>query len=54
VSVEITIDELLLRGIAPERAHDVQRAIEARLARLEWPIDDVRAAIATAVREALR
>jgi hypothetical protein len=29
--VEITIDEIVLRGIPAERRHDVARALEARL-----------------------
>jgi hypothetical protein len=34
MSVEIVIDELVLRGIAPERAHAVAAALEARLHQL--------------------
>jgi hypothetical protein len=32
--VEITVDELVLRGVPPEGAHAVQAAFEARLAAL--------------------
>jgi hypothetical protein len=32
--VEIVIDDLILRGVPPERAHDVASSLEARLATL--------------------
>ena len=32
--VEIVIDELILRGVPPERAHEVAASVEARLGSL--------------------
>jgi hypothetical protein len=43
--VEIVIDELILRGVPPERAHDVAASLEAQLATLaaDGPIPRARA-----------
>ena len=43
MSVEIVIDELVLRGVAPEQAQAVAAALEARLAELAAGGDELAA-----------